>query len=556
LIGYAAMGHSTASAEDFERRAMADVRWHPVDNLAEFGAHGFADAAALRQLLTQKFGKAGNSALPCEPSGEGVKWSSDSCLLPFGQLQHVGRVLHAMADASVPGHISGRLLAAEHIIFENDAANDVDDFRRYTEKASKMGALVPSYAGDGQALFELDWLVDSDVVEDLVAREFRDGKAVQRFTQATTEVLVEEAAKRTADAVLLMGSGLSDDTKRVRKDIRRRFLSLTIANQALGATKAIQVYYDRHAATKAIDLAARVTWTSKDVELVYAAIGAQDQAKGFKTFLAPTLGTETSKAAAAPGASKVDLDIDYGYQDYTFGTDDCFVIDHNWCWSDKTVDKPCLAGQKPSKPRYMRLESLTADLVLSSANRGGLDEMIHVTGKYPDGINKTYYQGLLTNSAGAVVHLPAGALTDGVASWCSGPDIWNDQDVVYDASGKATLVPRVVCQIGELRPTNAMRCDATEHALLHAHSSEPTPPVATPVGVPVVVSPADIATRYGAEPSSLTRAMSTAEGRDVTLLDPAPEGRAQVIWSEPNGLQATTTITRDGGVVTRRTRAQ
>jgi hypothetical protein len=561
LIAYAAMGHSTAQDTNFQGRSMADVRWHPVDNLIAFGSSMFQDQQATRALVLQK---TGIDAVTCKPSlaDDKDQWAASACSVPRGLLLHLGRVMHGMADLGVAGHVGGHLLGVDHLVLEEDAQSDVLDFDRYTETQGEGGTIVPSYSVDGGSFYELDWLVDMHAVEDLIATIVEKPS----FASKTLEQLAENAAARNLVLQTTSNASLLDPTtKRMPREVRRQFMSQAVVNQVVGVTRAVQLYYAANSTKPWDSIMSELTWTSSDDAKRY------QPATGGQVPL-PTMNTKITPI----GAQQYGLGVEYGYQDYQYGQNTCWVTSHNWC-SD-FLKKPCLGGKAPGQvgdgppsqaPVFVQAKLVEADLTLGVNNKAGTDESIHVTWKRPNTAT-SIFKGNVTVSAGKTIHLGAGLLTNGVAVWCSGPDIWNTEDVIYDASGNATVVKRVVCEVGSLVPTNAVPCDDIEaKILMPAPSQVPSGPI---IGFPKIpggmqlpvkpLSPAlgpqvmkvnDLAAQYEVSATDLVSALEPAAGQTVTLTAPADEGRAKLSWTdESDGLKTTVTLARDGRVITHR----
>jgi hypothetical protein len=169
---------------------------------------------------------------------------------------------------------------------------------------------------------------------------------------------------------------------------------------------------------------------------------------------------------------------------------------------------------------------------------------------------------------GVVVPLPAGALARGVAVWCTGSDVTNLREG-NDYNPRLPL--QRVCKYAEARPVGAVACDSTERAIWlreigrpNRFSREDVPRLKLPIPPPpraadlsVSVRRAqtikDFADRYNTLDSDLSAALASSQGKEVTLLDPSPYGRASFIWKDDKGLRNTTTVLWTGNVVTTKT---
>ncbi|RMH38005.1 MAG: hypothetical protein D6689_20230, partial [Deltaproteobacteria bacterium] len=465
---------------------------------------------------------------------------------PFyrGNLVHLGRMLHAMGDIAVPGHVSGRLLHPEHLVVEGTAHAAMQQFYTYAdgdETTSATGAVQARYTTVGDTSYELEGLIDVEAAQTLIAEQVTDSE----FASRSIEDIAEDAAKRAstvAQNYRRAGAFDSNSTESgiVSPAIRREFLTYAFANNVVALTRAVQMFYQEKSSRPWSEMVAEVTWTERDAELAEQPSIDPDMPPT-RLWFSPNL----------TGPYGYNLNVDAFYEERQW-IDRCFV--------DPSKSSPV----GPALPNFVPTDQLAVDLVLAGALPeeggdkapiGGDSNLIHVTGAYSAGkMHVEYYRGSLKDSAGAVVRLPAGAIAEGVAVWCSGPDVWNTERL--DEEGKAA--PALPCGIAEIRPVNARECTPRESiqflgddpVLVDDGGTGHQPP---PIGGVGVVPIRDVAVSLGARPEAVNTALAPVSGGKATLVYPAATGRAAIVWKR-SGETNVVSIGDDGGVSVMRTR--
>ena len=582
---------STYASRDFHKVSMIDIRWHPVDNLVAFGEDDFR-----RNLHRfQPIGGTGHDPAPCPPSvcspqpGDGHKPTNPSSSpydLPsavsapqqaqaldarpsrIGRLQALGRVMHGMSDLAVPGHITGALLGSEHLHIEDGANHFVglfDDYLGESEEVTVTGAVQGSPFEVGSLHYALDALIDVDAANEKILEMLDSGSAI------TIERLAEDAAKATRLAFLQDSqAGRFETEDDINGALRREYLTRALINNVIGAVHSMRGYYDDNSTSEWSDIIADVSWTEHDSALI-----EQPSSDGGE-FPVPTF------IESVVGGYQHNLNIDFNYKEFV-ETAGCYVENHDWCndvgegdeWRPcaapkdaRSIPVPTLAMACTSSdcdgPAFVDSFDLTRGIILSSSNVGRDGDDIHVTGTFTAGeSNVEYFRGALTANAGEFIELPASSNENGVAIWCTGSDISQERVSTEDAQNSQT---DAICEFEEIEPLGALDCDRQERAIwrsrLKRASRSPTPTTVLPTlpasaqeGDLDMASIAVLATRFDTSTDGLSKALESAAGKVVKLVEPSPWGRASLVWSDDDGVSNVTTIKNNGGIVTTRTTA-
>ncbi|MFH0899226.1 MAG: hypothetical protein V2A73_01225 [Pseudomonadota bacterium] len=564
--------HSAITKNDVHRISAFDIRWHPIDNLAAYGVAGFLDPTNLKYAANRKDGY----VLLAE--------------VRPGVLPSLGRLIHAMADVAVPGHVSGRLFGPEHILFEENALDQFEQFAGYSErKDPKTGTTIPEYhtSKKGKELFNLSWLIDTDMAENQIAGLMPD------LPTRGIESLVEKAAERTFIANVdykldVDPTGESGTAGEDPEQFVREYNTRALVNVVMGTTRAIQLYYEQNVRYDWNEILSHVSWTSDDITLVETAFNV---GKGGRMPWLPGHPVERAKETPRTGRPdpvypgeegtlcspeeegspwcigkhRVGYRVDpppldnrvwerYStnaqfYYEIKIQPDNCYVASHDW----------------GINPPFVSPSVLTGKCTLPKENKGRPDDSIHIVG------GDFHFRGNLTETAGTEVLLPPGALVQGVAKWCTGPDILNTKEVRYqqkeDGTFDISIDPRVHCEVSSCELVGFDECNDAERYIFEQQKGVPHADLLRQIARPQYHHPApqprlplpgqngvypidSLAQYYRTYPSSLSVALASARGRQVTVLDPSPWGRVSFIWTDPSNRQVTTTVLRNGNIVT------
>jgi len=557
-----AVNHSTIDRWDVEERFMYDIRFHPADNLASRGDINFTDRARVVADEAPDY--------DCRPPrpGDAADPRPDCTDLPEhepafrafvgGNLRALGRTLHAMSDISVPGHVSGMLLAPEHLAVEGAAAQDTADLGSAGEHRTATGGVEPDYESRNGVEYDIHWYIDVPDVEERIAAVVNDSI----FMGRPMEHIAEQAAYETR----LLRNQLADrgefDTEEhgtIRPDVRSKFLTRAVANNVVALTHSIHRFYDAHSTRSMRERVRDITWTNSDRDVVFGQ-PASDRSKASPRPYLP-------KYEVPNGDAMYSLNVDAHYQEYQeYGG--CYVTSHDWC-DDENDGRVIVGGRRPCQgverhragPPFVPPSHVGARVVLSADNRGDAGEQIHITGTHSSGnLDESYFRAPLTESAGEAVDLPRVSLDQGVAVWCNGPDAWRE-----------TGPNASVCAVAEIQPLGAYECNRAERVrrgLLFestdvADTYDPTVGGSSSGGSssPVVVATGDLVTDLAADLKTsevgLSSALESADRANVTLVQPSPFGRATLVWNDADkGLANEATVSATGRIVVRRTPAR
>ncbi len=573
---------STFEDEDFDKISMIDIRWHPVDNLVAYGREDFRTQLHTYHAplpapqtptppsdceLTNTCGVGGHNGIdphkprPLPNSGnlapDNLQMANAAATIQeptIGRLAALGRVLHGMSDLAVPGHITGHLLGAEHLVMEKGANHFVglfNDGLNDTETASETGAVQGAGYEVGALAFTLDSLIDVDEANLKIGEITGD----EALFNSSMERLAESAAITTRLAYQEdIATGRFTTVDDINGALRREYLTRAMVNNVVGAVHSMRGYYEEYGDREWDEIMEDVSWTASDAELIKA--GPDFPVPGF-----------VDVVVGSAGYSTYNLNIDSHYQEYV-ELSGCYVETHQWCNEEGGGDEwmPC-GGVTPhtSGPPFLEDIDFTMGIVLSENNIGREGDEIHITGTFSnDATDVEYFRGSLSESAGQTIVLPASANEGGFAVWCTGSDLSQERIVVGDAQN---TVHDPVCEIEELRPTNALDCNPQELAIWQSRAQtewENAGRLPEYYGTlePLPVGPEEgeidqaeidrLAEQFDASTAALRKALRSTEGKVVKVLDPSPWGRASFVWTDDKGLSNITTVKDNGGVITKR----
>jgi hypothetical protein len=313
--------------------------------------------------------------------------------------------------------------------------------------------------------------------------------------------------------------------------------------------------------------------------------------------------------------------VEYAYQEKDF-SGVCAVKTHHWCSEDLSLGRPCVLPDcstveidrtcssgasescttQPQAPCQHRISALGQEnfstwrkqlflearlrIVIPEGNRGRfVDDTFHVSGAASKGeMHLSHFRGPLNvlGQEGKTILLPAGITA--AATWCTGTDIWNQNQVYRDPQGRTTVLPAVRCEatIENISYQSEALCDDVEKCLFSGgvmnkegncvggqRPQEMTAPQNVRLAVgggPTTVFDAEhigsvginpvrrIGIRelehyYGTPPGMLGMALLNLppEGT-LEIVEPSPLGQASLLWSE-GGMQNVVTIDQAGSVV-------
>jgi len=528
-----------------------------------------------------------------------------------GQLLHLGRLVHGLADVAQPGHVTNHLLGIEHTgeesftdsmlynRFENFQEQVVEVSEGYVGADGETGShavVLPDYevsvSGDiVTAQYDLDYLLDVEALEASLGSFLEGDPDFFIRAEMSLEDLTEEIARRTSLLTQQMGQAgavfldrtpegtTGEELQYSAEEVSRAFFGHAVLAEIAGLHRAVRNYLSEPVWNQAVS---RVTWTSADTRILRD-LGAT------VPYLSLSPGERTGEILSAF--------VDAEYQSKTFrGT--CHVRTHAWCSENPTVGKPCglvpdcaelgcdinnsaacaeeacafRVQQGPDGRVALPFYDVPIVVRVSAENHSRLEsDQFQATGTEAEGnMGTAYFRAPVNASAGRVLRLPAAARS--VATWCTGSNVFEDDNLVLDENGQVVLVPSLVCRadIGLEPGHEANVCDPLERCIQQGKvmtagrcvtigvnqpdglvlDGDDVPPVGDYVYPLLGVE--DLADDYGTSAADLAEALAGADQATVEIVQDSPFGVATIAWTntagstivaiDPSGAISTTTV--------------